>query len=75
MNKEEYHLFTTELRKLLSEEDAMFIQGLIKLDKKDENLMSISNIAIKQMVGRNIFDAFHKVCENLGIIWIPSNNY
>ena len=72
MYPDEYNRFTTKLRENLSEEDALFVQNLIEYDKRDENLMKLTEKAIESMVDRNIFDAFYKTCAQLNIKWLPT---
>ncbi len=75
MYKEEYIKFTNKLRENLSEENAMLVQNLIKYDERDENLMKLSESAIKTMVNLKIFDGFYKTCAQLNIKWLPTENH
>lgn len=75
MLNEKYQRFTTKLRENLSEEDALFVQNLIEYDKRDENLMKLTEKAIESMVDRNIFDTFYKTCAQLNIKWLPIESH
>lgn len=75
MYSDKYDRFTAKLRENLSEEDASFVQELIKYDKRDENLMKLSEKAIESMVDRKIFDTFYKTCAQLNIKWLPTESH
>lgn len=75
MLNEKYQRFTTKLRENLSEEDALFVQNLIEYDKRDENLMKLTEKAIESMVNQNIFDGFYKTCAQLNIKWLPTESH